>query len=352
MSSGLKRALPKPGKGSHEPEPISIIIAARNEAQNLPRLLTSLAQLHPYSAAYEVIIVNDHSTDESMEILNNWAGQFGIRVLDFQDEIPGLIGKKAALQKGIEAASFDILAFTDADCIIPPTWLDEISRVMDPETDYLLGYSTILAEENESSLTLVNFERSIYYILAAAGISNHRPITASACNMIYRKSLFEKAGGFQGIGHLPSGDDDLMLIKLMPFIRKACYNPAPAMQITSIEGRSIAKHFNKNIRRASKFRYHPPYLKALSAFVFLYFCMFYAALILLVAGRGDFLLLGVVGLKSALELAISQQHLALAHKTHLGILYFTQILIFPLQFVFYAIRGSLGRYQWKGTSQS
>lgn len=347
MSSGLKRALPKPGKGSHEPEPISIIIAARNEAQNLPRLLTSLAQLHPYSAAYEVIIVNDHSTDESMEILSNWEGQFEIRVIDFQEELSGLVGKKAALQKGIDAASYDILAFTDADCIIPPTWLEEISRVMELDTDYLLGYSTILADETESSLTLVNFERSIYYVLAAAGISRRKPITASACNMIYRKSLFHNAGGFQGIGHLASGDDDLMLIKMMPSIRKAIYNPAPAMQITCIEGNSIAKQYNKNIRRASKFRYHPAYLKALSFFVFLYFCLFYAALILLVAGRGDFLLLGVVALKSMVELSISQRHLVMVHKTHLGILYFAQIIIFPLQFIFYAIRGSLGKYQWK-----
>lgn len=346
MAKGLFKALPKE-PGNHRPEPISIIIAARNEAQNLPRLLTSLAQLHPYAAEHEVIIVNDHSTDDSMEILSNWQGQFGIRVINYQEAQEGIIGKKAALQKGIEAARYDILAFTDADCKIPPEWLDEISRVMDPETDYLLGYSTILATETESSLTLVNFERSIYYILAATGLSYRKPITASACNMIYRKSLFQKSGGFDGIGHLPSGDDDLLLMKMMPNIRKAYYNPAPAMQITSIEGHDIARHYHKNIRRASKFRYHPTYLKALSSFVFLYFLLFYVALILLVMGKGDFLLLGTVALKSVLELGISQRHLALVQKTHLGILYFAQIIIFPLQFIFYAIRGSLGKYNWK-----
>ncbi|MCB5260088.1 MAG: glycosyltransferase [Candidatus Cloacimonetes bacterium] len=343
----MMHSLPPRQKDKHLPEPISVIIAARNEAQNLPRLLTSFAQMHPIDAAYEVIIINDHSSDDSMEILNNWEGQFGIRVIDFQDEIEGYIGKKAALQKGIEAAQYDILAFTDADCKPPPGWLAEISELMTPETDYLLGYSTILTKEGESNLTLVNFERSIYYILAAAGLYYKKPITASACNMIYRKSLFKKAGGFGGISHLLSGDDDLQLIKMMPYIRQAYYNPAVKMQVECIEHGSVCKQYHKNIRRASKFRYHPPHVKKLSAFVFFYFVIFYWAIILLLIGKGDFLLLGTVTLKSLVELAISQKHLALVQKTYLGILYFAQIIIFPLQFIFYGIRGTLGNYKWK-----
>jgi len=344
---GLRRSLPQDTNVPSEPEPISVIIAAKNEAHNLPGLLTSLAQLESIDADYEVIIVNDHSTDDSLKILRNWEGQFGIKVIDWQDSIPGYIGKKAALQKGIEAAQYDVLAFTDADCQLSPTWLLGITRVMRPDLDYILGYSTIYRYVGDTDLRLINFERSIYYALAAAGLGWKKPITASACNMIYRKSLFNKAGGFEGISNIASGDDDLLLIKMMPYIRKAVYNPAPLMQVDCYEGKNLLKLYHKNIRRASKFRYHPPYIKTLSVFIFVYFAAFYVALIRLFTGSGDILLLSMVFAKFFTELYLSQSHLAMAHKTHIGILYFPQIFVFPLQFIYYAIRGSLGKYRWK-----
>ncbi len=347
MEIGLRRSLPPDDQLPSEPEPISVIVAAKNEAHNLPRLLTSLAQLETMDAEYEVIIVNDHSTDDSLKILRNWEGQFGIKVIDFQDSIPGYVGKKAALQKGIEAAQYDVLAFTDADCQVPPTWLREISRVMRPDLDYILGYSTIYHSAGDTDLKLTNFERSVYYALGAAGLGWKKPITSSACNHIYRKSLFEKAGGFEGISNIDSGDDDLLLIKMMPHVRKAIYNPSPQMQVDSYEGKNIAKRYQKNIRRASKFRHHPMHIKTLSAFIFIYFVLFYVALIRLFTGSGDILLLCMIMAKFLTELHLSQSHLVMVHKTHIGILYFPQIFVFPVQFVYYAIRGSLGKYRWK-----
>ena len=322
-------------------------MAARNEAARLPALLSSIAQLESPAVDYEIIIVSDHSTDETREVIANWDGQFGIRFIDFQDDIPGLTGKKAALQKGIDSAKYDILAFTDADCQIPPNWLIEISRSMDSEVDYMLGYSTILRSVGDSDLKLVNFERSIYYALAASGLAHQKAITASACNQMYRKRLFERSGGFEGIGHIPSGDDDLLLIKMMPHIKKAVYNPSIEMQITSYEDSDLKRQHQKNIRRASKYHYYPTYLKALAISVFLYFILFYAALIIMCCTKPNYLLIPTIIIKSAAELFISQSHLLLVNKTHLGILYFPQILIFPLQFIYYALRGSFGKYRWK-----
>ena len=332
---------------NHSPEPISVIVAARNEGNNILALLGSIAQLESPPTDYEVIIVSDHSSDDTAAIMKNWEGQFGIRFIDFQEEIPGLVGKKAALQKGIDAAKYEILAFTDADCVIPPNWLVEISRSMSPEVDYLLGFSTIYRNKETTDLKLVNFERSVYYALAAAGLARQKPITASACNQVYRKSVFQKSGGFEGIGHIPSGDDDLLLMKMMPHINKAIYNPSKDMQITCHEDANLSRLHNKNIRRASKYRYHPPYLKRLSVGVFIYFILFYVALILLLTTQLNFLLYITILLKTAAELYLCQYHLKLVSKTHLGILYFPQLLFFPLQFIFYGVRGLWGKYRWK-----
>jgi glycosyltransferase involved in cell wall biosynthesis len=324
---------------------ISVIVAARNEERNLPRLLASLAALdYP---DFEAIIVNDHSTDGSARILSEWDGRHNIRVIEFQDRIEGLTGKKAALQKGIESASNDILAFTDADCAVPTTWLRTINKSMDGRTDYLLGYSIIRRDERDHILRLQNFERGIYYALAAAGLFYRLPITSSACNMVYRKSVFLKAGGFEGIGLLRSGDDDLLLMKMMPRIRQAAYNPSPAMRVDSYSGRDPKAHHQTNVRRASKFRHYPPYLKLLAVSTFLYFSLFYYILALLLWKTPGPLLWSALGLKTAAELCLVLIHSLKVRLPALALLYPVQVLLFPAQFVFYALRGTFGGYRWK-----
>jgi len=345
---GLKRSTCTQRKINHTLEPISVIIAAKNEAHNLPALLASISQLEDPGTDYEIIIVNDHSTDDTEAIAKNWDGLFGIRFIHFTGELAGLVGKKAALQMGIDAAKYEVWAFTDADCRLPQNWLVEIARGMNPEVDYLLGYSTIYFGEGDSDLRLVNFERSVYYMLAAAGLARQKAITASACNQIYRKSLFLESGGFEGIGEIPSGDDDLLLIKMMPKINKAIYNPAEDMQIHCYEDRDRKRIHHKNIRRASKYKYHPRYLKRLSMAVFSYFVLFYAALIVLMTTKLNLILVLSLIVKSIAELMLSQYHLKMVKKQHLGILYFPQILLFPLQFLYYGARGLFGKYQWKG----
>ncbi|MGB4308918.1 MAG: glycosyltransferase, partial [Candidatus Cloacimonadaceae bacterium] len=95
---------------------ISVIVAARDEEHNLPRLLKSLDKLNYPKDLYEVIIINDHSTDGTLEILANHKADYNFHYIDWQGEQEGVTGKKAALLQGINAAKHDILAFTDADC--------------------------------------------------------------------------------------------------------------------------------------------------------------------------------------------------------------------------------------------
>lgn len=328
-------------------QPISIIIAAKNELSNLPRLLKSLSELDYPSDRFELIIVNDHSTDGSREYLQTQTHCPNLKHINYYHETSNLIGKKAAIQQGIDAAQYDILAFTDADCIVPPSWLREINRGMTQDTDYMLSYSIIKHSPTDGIMRLKNFERSAYYALASAGLYYHIPFTSMACNMVYRKSLFTASGGFNEIGHLASGDDDLLLMKMMPNVRKAAYNCSPDMQICSIDGIDPVKHHHTNIRRASKFFLHPWWLQGLSLFIFMYFVLFYYQIAMLVLGRFHLLMFICLLIKTGTELYFSLHHLTLISRTKLGALYPVQILLFPAQFIFYALRGTLGKYRWK-----
>ncbi|MDZ4182229.1 MAG: hypothetical protein U1B83_05070, partial [Candidatus Cloacimonadaceae bacterium] len=183
--------------------------------------------------------------------------------------------------------------------------------------------------------------------LAAMGLFWRMPITASACNMIYRKAAFERAGGFDGIGLLASGDDDLLLMKLMKHLRGACFDPSIEIQVISIEGGELSKRHQTNIRRASKFLHHPWWVQSLSVFIFLYFALFYLMLYYAFSGGLSSLAAYGLSIKTGAELSLVLLHFSRIGHVKLGALYPLQLMLFPAQFLFYAVRGSLGGYRWK-----
>ncbi len=324
---------------------ISVIIAAKNEEHRLPYLIRSLSKLDYPPEAFEIIIVNDHSTDATQSLLDQVDGQYGISVIHYYDQVKGLIGKKAAIAQGIAKAKYDILAFTDADCSPPSGWLRAISNGFDDSTDYMLGYTFIETEQGQKLMTLRNFERCIYYVLAAAGMYWRIPITSSASNMIYRKKVFHACGGFDGIGDIKSGDDDLLLFKMMPYIRKATFNTDIAMEMLSVEPRNIHKQYNASIRKASKWRYFPAWLKLTSVFIGAYFILSYVIFAALLTGAQSFLL--PLAIKSVAEISMIILILLRLRKFKLIILYPLMLAWYPLKFLYFGIRGTLGKYSWK-----
>lgn len=326
---------------------ISVIVAAKNEEHNLTRLLSSFDKLTYPKELFEIIIVSDHSTDATVDILAQHKADYQFRYIDWQGRQDGVIGKKAAILQGIKAAKYEILAFTDADCVVPPTWLNEWAKAFDDDVDYVLGHALILRDEKDSYLRMKCFEDGVYYSLAALGMSIRHPITSSACNMAYKKSSFFEAGAFDGIGHLASGDDDLLLMKMMPKIRKAIYHPAKGMRVISYEGHDVIKRHHTNIRRASKLRHFPLWLQSMGVGVFLYFILFYLSLILLLKHPGSSLLYIAFVLKTGAELGLCVSHSYVIKLPWLGALYPIGIIAFPTQFIFYAIWGSIGKYRWK-----
>jgi len=322
---------------------ISLIIAARNEEENLPYLLDSLVKMDYPHEEFEIIIVNDHSTDKSSSILASEKRLENLIVLENDTLESAYVGKKAALALGIAAARHDILVFTDADCLPHPQWLRSVSDLYDDECDCQLGYTMIKEDPNATIFSIKNFERCIYYALAAAGLYWGKPFTASASNFSYRKSLFERAKGFDGIGHIRSGDDDLLLMKMFPFIRNAVFNfSAPAMMI-SIEKHGRAQRYESNVRKASKLKYYPLWLMLTALFVFGYFIASYFTLPFI----NDPFIRNLWIYKSATELAMMSVIL-LRLKLFKMILFYPLALVwYPIKFVYFGIRGTVGKYRWK-----
>lgn len=188
--------------------PVSVVICARNEVQNLKRLIPKLAvQQYP---DYEIIVVDDASTDNSAAI-----------ILEFQKKYPILhllkiaskssTGKKEALTQGIQAAKHEVLLLTDADCFPASTyWIDSMVSRLNREQEIVLGFSPYRPESSFLN-KWIRFETiysaTQYFSFALAGM----PYMGVGRNLGYTRSLFLRNRGFSGHRHLASGDDDLFI---------------------------------------------------------------------------------------------------------------------------------------------
>ena len=194
-----------PGK-----EPVSIIICAKNEAENLIKNLPLiLEQDYP---DFEVIVVNDRSEDETERILNELALKYPhLKSARVKIDPQFINGKKLALTLGIKASANEWLLLTDADCRPDgKQWLAQMQKNFRKNTDIVLGYGGYIKEPGLLNL-LIRFETAYtamqYIGMAMAG----KPYMGVGRNLAYRKSLFFRNNGFGSHSGLISGDDDLFV---------------------------------------------------------------------------------------------------------------------------------------------
>ena len=188
---------------------VSVVIAARNEAQYLSPLISSILS-QDYSK-FELIIVNDRSNDGSKDILNELALSDARLSITHVSELPkGWNGKKHALHLGIEAAQYEIILLTDADCFPNSNrWIKEMASCFSPETDFVLGFSPYKKEKGLLN-QFIQFETLLTAIQYLSFAIKGKPYMGVGRNLAYRKSVFQKHS-FSGYEDKMGGDDDLFV---------------------------------------------------------------------------------------------------------------------------------------------
>lgn len=190
--------------------PLSVVICARNEVDNLTAYLPSvLEQNYP---DFEVIVVNDRSWDGTRQLLENFAKQHKrLKIVTIREGEKFIAGKKFAVTMGIKAASNDWLVFTDADCLpASENWLMGMQQSENPEVDIVLGYSPYLRRRGILN-ALIRFETFFTAVNYLSYAIKGMPYMGVGRNMAYKKTLFFKNKGFAAHMHIPSGDDDLFV---------------------------------------------------------------------------------------------------------------------------------------------
>lgn len=196
------------GSGIQPGEGVSVIICARNESANLIRNLPLILQQQ--FDPYEVIVVDDHSSDNSVKILLDFQKNSTIlRVVPIQ--VSTRPGKKEALALGISMAKYKWLLLTDADAVPSGNqWIAGMCAAVAKNTSIVLGYGPYMAEKGFLNL-FIRFEAfwtALQYLsFARIGL----PYMGVGRNLMYEKPLFTASAGFTSHANLASGDDDLFI---------------------------------------------------------------------------------------------------------------------------------------------
>jgi cellulose synthase/poly-beta-1,6-N-acetylglucosamine synthase-like glycosyltransferase len=192
---------------------ISIIIPARDEEDNISKILESVINQNYPSDMYEIIVVNDRSSDKTAEIAEEYGAKYtNIRVITITEPGKFLTGKQNALDIGIKSASGDIILLTDADCIVGKNWVKSMNRFFfNDEIGLVVGKTEILEEKNNSFLYKTQaLTHRLLMEVAQIPIIFGFYTSGMGNNLALRKSGYFKIGGYEGLGNSILDDEILV----------------------------------------------------------------------------------------------------------------------------------------------
>lgn len=189
---------------------LSVIVAARNEENNILRCLKSLDELVYPDNKIEIIVVNDNSTDSTLEIICGFVkGKPKFKIIESTVKKDKLKGKTNALASALDIAQGEVILTTDADCAVPPTWAESIASYYQKDVAMVCGYTTQEAYNNFTGMQMLDF---IYLLIVAAGAMNlNKPLSCIGNNMSYRKSVYDEIGGYSNIPFSVTEDFKLLM---------------------------------------------------------------------------------------------------------------------------------------------
>ena len=329
---------------------VSIIVAARNEADNIHRTIDDLLAQDYNKALTEIIFIDDHSTDNTAEIIRSYSNA-GVKLISLKENRALNSYKKKAIQTAIGEARGSLIITTDADCRMGTRWLSTIIGYYE-EKGFKMISSPVAYDEEKSF-----FERSqslefLYLIgLGASTIGNNQPSTCNGANLAYERDAFYEVGGFQGIDDLASGDDELLLHKIAArYPSKIGFLKNRDAIVYTHAKPTLGEFLQQRKRWASKStRYKNKSIIVLGVFIW-----FFNLSILLNIITGIFILgflkiaLLQLVLKIAAEFAFLMDVTKFAKRRSLMVLLPVLNVLHVLYIIYIGVAGNSGKYNWKG----
>lgn len=348
---------PAEATGLFTKESVTVIIPARNEADNIQACIRSILLNDFPEEQLELIVINDCSTDDTAELAIEALGDRG-RVLQLEDYLKPEqrlnAYKKKALELAISQAKGSWIVTTDADCVVSPQWLRHIIPTASNKVTQLVAAPVSFIPYKKRKNCLYYFQSLDFMTMQGITAASARLRLGNMCNganLAFRKSAFESVGGYQGIDHIASGDDMLLMAKIQrKFPDGIVYHKhRDAIVHTPVQA-SWSDFLNQRIRWSSKAgQYQEKRLTIILTLVYFFNLIFIP---LLIAGifqsRFLWIALYLLLVKIAIELFLLIPVARFYNKTK-------ELFLFPLlqpAHIIYIVSagflGKFGHYKWKG----
>jgi cellulose synthase/poly-beta-1,6-N-acetylglucosamine synthase-like glycosyltransferase len=260
---------------------VTVLIPARNEEAGILDCLRSLAQQTYPKDRFEVIVLDDHSIDDTAAVVENYAASgadgLALRCLRIAEVPlpPGLTAyKKFAIETGLGAATGELIVTTDADCFFDPEWLSTLAAFYEEKGARFIAAPVRIGQELAPRTTagqaghpaghnrggahsLLGIFQTLDFItlqgITGAAVHSGFHSMCNGANLAYARDAFYEAGGFEGIDHIPSGDDMLLMHKIYLLYPEGVFFLKNRHAVVSTQPETRWKgFFNQRVRWASK----------------------------------------------------------------------------------------------------
>ena len=262
---------------------VSIVIAARNEENNILNCLKSILRCNYPKSSYEIIVVDDHSSDNTNKLVTD-LNHPSITILQLKEKE----GKKSALEKGIHSAKGELILCTDADCLVPENWITAFSSFYE-KTGAKCIAAPIIYDVNKSILQRFQYLDALNNMCVTAnGIKKQSYYMANGANLGFTKSSFVELDGYEGNKNYASGDDMFLIQKIaQTYPGGVSFLKSRDTLVTTLPEKTFSDLVKQRTRWATKSKaYLNPDISKIQGFVFYFVLMILLNLVLSPLGTG------------------------------------------------------------------
>ena len=325
---------------------VSVIVAARNEAETIGSCLQALQQ-QDYPGQVEIVVVDDRSEDGTGARVREQGGD-QVKLVRAREELLFKCPKKSALAQGIAASSGELLLFTDADCQPPSGWVRAMVAHFAVDVGLVAGYAFPRSPRGWWP-RLLALDNLAIGALSAGSIGMGHLLACTGRNLAYRRQVYEEVGGFGAIGHLIGGDD-VYFARLVASRTnwKIVYNRDPEAAVPGDSGPASWRDMvQQKLRHAAKAGHYRGGALGLAGAVYGFHLALLAGLVQMVIwGQWNGLLLGVWGGRWVVDFMLLWVFARRCERGRLVFLPFLELCYIPYVLIFTAI-GRLGWFRWK-----
>jgi cellulose synthase/poly-beta-1,6-N-acetylglucosamine synthase-like glycosyltransferase len=332
---------------------LSVIIPVRNEAANIGVLLDDLAKQTLDKSHFEVIVVNDASTDETEDIVLRFISR---KVVDIQlislEDIPVSAPKKRAISEALKNSKGSLIVTTDGDCRVGERWLETIVLTyFETGAKFISGPVTFSGASKRWSEVFQTIEFSSLIGTGACLLEAGHPTMCNGANLAYERTAFDAVGGYAGVDQIASGDDEFLLQKIHQKLGDGIYFLKNKDAIVQTQPPANWRAFyQQRVRWASKWAVNKRVATMMVA-IFVFLANLFTLILMGLAlskGLADFWINTILIIKFLPEFLFLSLIIRFLNKNKLvGYIPLVQ-LFYPIYVLFFGITAQRKGYEWKG----